>query len=180
LLPARVTRRKNIELAIEITAALRELGRAPQLVVMGPLGPHNPANAAYLQELRGLQRARHAEDAVLFLQEHGTVDDATRRDLYLLADALLLPSAREGFGIPILEAGLARLPIFCSDLPAFRELAGANAHYFSLDESPALIARRIAQFLNQGACYQLKQRVLREYAWDRIFAQRIQPLVEGG
>jgi len=69
LLPARVTRRKNIELAIEITAALRKRGGTPKLVVMGPLGPHNPANAIYLDELRDLKRKRGVEDAVIFLQE---------------------------------------------------------------------------------------------------------------
>ncbi len=180
LLPARVTRRKNIELAIEITAALHARDLAPKLVVMGPLGPHNPANVAYLEELRALRRARDVEDAVVFLQERGDVDDAMRRDLYLLADALLFPSEREGFGIPILEAGLVRLPIFCADIPPFRESAREYARYFTLDESPAQIAAQIADVLARDARYQLKQRVLREYAWERIFTERIEPLVNEG
>lgn len=179
LLPARVTRRKNIELAIEITAALRDLGHAPKLLVMGPLGPHNPANVAYRDELRARQDALRVRDHVIFLQEFGAVDDATRRDLYLLADALLFPSAREGFGIPILEAGLARLPIFCADIPVFHESARADAHYFALDAAPALIAQQIAETLANDARYRLKQRVWREYAWERIFAERIEPLVLG-
>ena len=180
LLPARVTRRKNIELAIEITAALRDQGLAPKLVVMGPLGPHNPANIVYLDELRELCRARGVEQAVFFLQDapREAVGDAERRDLYALADALLFPSAREGFGIPILEAGIARLPIFCADIAPFRESAGEWASYFALDEAPAAIAGRIAATLAQDARYQLKQRVVREYSWERIFAERIEPLLE--
>jgi len=177
LLPVRVTRRKNIELAIEITAALRARGLASKLVVMGPLGPHNPANVIYLDELRALSRERKAADAIIFLQERGDVDDATRRDLYLLADALLFTSEREGFGIPILEAGLARLPIFCANIPSFRESAGTNATYFGLDEAPANIAARIAHALAHDTQYQLKQHVLREYAWEQIFKERIEPLV---
>jgi glycosyltransferase involved in cell wall biosynthesis len=177
LLPARVTRRKNIELAIEITAALCEHGLAPKLVVMGPLGPHNPTNIVYLEELRALRRTCSVEDAVIFLQEYGAVDDATRRDLYLLADALLFTSEREGFGIPILEAGLVRLPIFCADIPPFHESAREYAHYFSLDETPTTIAARITAELSRDARYQMKQRVLREYAWEQIFAERIEPLV---
>ncbi|MBM3130259.1 MAG: glycosyltransferase family 4 protein [Chloroflexi bacterium] len=180
LLPARVTRRKNIELAIEITAALRDLGHAPKLLVMGPLGPHNPANVVYRDELRARQDALRVRAQVVFVQEFGAVDDATRRDLYLLADALLFPSAREGFGIPILEAGLARLPIFCADLPVFHESAREDAHYFALDESPAQIAQQIAEMLARDARYRLKQRILREYAWERLFAERIEPLVHGG
>jgi glycosyltransferase involved in cell wall biosynthesis len=145
---------------------------------MGPLGAHNPANAIYLDELRDLRRARGVEDAVVFLQEQGNVNDAARRDLYALADALLFPSAREGFGIPILEAGIARLPIFCADLAPFRESAGEWANYFALDETPAAIAARIADALARDARYRLKQRVVREYAWQRIFAEKIEPLLK--
>jgi glycosyltransferase involved in cell wall biosynthesis len=178
LLPARVTRRKNIELGIEITAALRQHGLKPKLVVMGPLGPHNPSNVAYLEKLHALSQERGVAQAVIFLQEYGRVSDATRRDLYLLADLLLLPSQREGFGIPVLEGALAKLPIFCSDIPPFRESAGDWAHYFDLDESPAAIANRIAAFLAQDPVYQLRRRVLPEYRWQRIFAEEIDPLLQ--
>lgn len=178
LLPARVTRRKNIELAIDIVAALRENGHTPKLLVMGPLGPHNPANRTYLEELkaRAAQNDR-SEGDIIFLQEHGAVTDTERRDLYALADALLFPSAREGFGIPILEAGLARLPIFCADIPPLRETAGDSAHYFALDELPARIAARMAELLNRDARYRLKRRVLTEYAWEAVYHAHIAPLL---
>lgn len=179
LLPARVTRRKNIESAIEITTALCHRGWKAKLIVTGPPGPHNPANAVYLDELRALRRKRGVEDAVIFLHEYGRVDDATRRDLYLLADALLFPSESEGFGIPLLEAGLARLPIFCTDLPPFRESARAQAHYFARGETPDVIATRIGDFLAHDSAYQLKQRVFQEYVWERLFAERIEPLLVG-
>jgi glycosyltransferase involved in cell wall biosynthesis len=177
LLPARVTRRKNIELAIEITAALRELGHAAKLIVMGPLGPHNATNVDYLNELCALRHERRVDDSVIFLHEYGTVSDLERRDLYALADALLFPSEREGFGIPILEAGLARLPIFCADILPFRESAGEHAHYFGLDESPRDITIRMADFFEHDSRYQLKRSVLRDYTWERIFSERIEPLL---
>lgn len=179
LLPARVTRRKNIELALDLTAALCARGLAPKLVVMGPLGPHNPTNRAYLDALRDQAARLQIGETVLFLQAHGKVDDRARRDLYALADVLLFPSAREGFGIPILEAGLTRLPIFCADIPPFRESAGDNANYFALDESPSTIAARLAQFLANDSRYRLKQRVVHDYAWQNIFRERIEPLVRG-
>lgn len=178
LLPARVTRRKNIELGIEIVAALRENGLEPKLIVMGPLGPHNPANRQYWQELRQQAERRGVREEIIFLQEHGVVDDVARRDLYALADALVFPSTREGFGIPLLEAGMARLPIFCADIPPFRETGGDNVHYFALDEAPAAIAARMAAFFAADARYRFKQRVQREYGWERIFTQRIEPLIQ--
>ncbi|MDP3046973.1 MAG: glycosyltransferase, partial [Chloroflexota bacterium] len=178
LLPARVTRRKNMELGIQITAALRALGLAPKLIVMGPLGPHNAANITYLRELKNLAASLGVSEDVIYLQEHGAVSDAVRRDLYLLADLLLFPSLREGFGIPILEAGLARLPIFCSDIPPFRESAGPWAHYLGLDEAPAAIAARLAACLEEDGQHRLRRRVLEEYNWASLMTKRIVPLLE--
>ena len=177
LLPARLTRRKNIEYAIEITAALRQAGQAAKLVISGPPGPHNPANSAYLEKLRSLRETLGLDDAVIFLHEFGPVDDAMLRDLFLLSDALLFPSEREGFGIPLLEAGLARLPIFCSELAPFRESAAEYAHYLAPGESPRAAAAQIASTLAQDSAYRLKRRVLKEYAWERIFTERIEPLI---
>jgi glycosyltransferase involved in cell wall biosynthesis len=52
LLPARITRRKNIELALQVLAELRSItSQDVRLIVTGPPGPHNPANAAYLESL---------------------------------------------------------------------------------------------------------------------------------
>ena len=50
-----------------------------------------------------------------------------------LADSFLFTSRAEGFGIPILEAGLARLPVFCTDIPPFRESGQGDVTYLSLD-----------------------------------------------
>jgi glycosyltransferase involved in cell wall biosynthesis len=177
LLPARLTRRKNIERAIEITAALAAQGKKPKLLVTGPPGPHNPANDEYLELLRALRKTLQVENAVIFLHDYGIVTGLIMRDLFLISDALLFPSESEGFGIPLLEAGLARLPIFCTDLPPFHESAGDQAHYIASNEPPETTARRIADCLTNDSAYQLKQRVLREFSWDRIFAERIEPLV---
>jgi glycosyltransferase involved in cell wall biosynthesis len=177
ILPARLTRRKNIEQAIEIIAALGRNFAQPKLLITGPPGAHNSTNVAYLDKLRDLRKALQIQDQVVFLYEHGPVSSKTMRDLYWLADALLFPSEREGFGIPLLEAGLARLPIFCADLPVFHETAGDRAHYFSIEDTPDRIATEIAKTLTNDSAYQLKRRIVREYDWQRIFKDRIEPLV---
>jgi glycosyltransferase involved in cell wall biosynthesis len=43
------------------------------------------------------------------------------------AEALVFPSAFEGFGLPVLEAMAAGVPVLCSDLPVLRELTGGAA-----------------------------------------------------
>ena len=45
----------------------------------------------------------------------------------------------EGFGLPILEAGIARTPLALSQIPVFREVAKEGALYLPLDESPNIM-----------------------------------------
>ena len=185
LLPARITRRKNIEFAIEIMGALVKEMPDARLIVTGPPGPHNPSNIAYLKSLRNLRSRLHVEEQVHFLYEYGKspeepllVSDAMMSDFYQLADILLFPSKREGFGIPVIEAGLARLPIFAADIPPVRESAGKLAVRFSLEFSPVEVARRIAQWLHADTAYQMRKRVLQQYTWENILKDKVLPLVE--
>ena len=185
LLPVRITRRKNIELAIEIVGALRDDGWRPKLLVTGPPGPHNPASIRYVRELQStVERCAVADEVVLLQVDRGGARPRWRPtarmmdELYRAADLMLLPSAQEGFGIPVLEAGLVGLPIFCSDIPPFREIAGEWVEYFALDEPPRSIARRLGDFLRGDERYQLRKRVARDFDWDAIFDRQIVPLLQ--
>ena len=90
---------------------------------------------------------------------------------------MLFPSAYEGFGIPILEAGLAGIPIFCSDIAPFRETTGSAALYFDLREAPTAIAVKIATALHEDARAQLRRRVRQEYTWEAIYRRSVLPLL---
>ncbi|MBI1879751.1 MAG: glycosyltransferase family 4 protein [Chloroflexi bacterium] len=185
LLPARITRRKNIELGLRWLAAVREQsGWDARLVVTGPPGPHNLTNAAYLEQLLNLRRELQLDHAVHFAYEanenSGTpllLTDEEISEFYQLADALFFPSQQEGFGIPLLEAGLARLPIFATDLPPFRESAGPWATLFAATISPAKVAQTIFAMLQTDRAFQLRRRVLTDYTWRNIVETRIMPLL---
>jgi glycosyltransferase involved in cell wall biosynthesis len=45
------------------------------------------------------------------------------------AIAVVVPSLKEGFGLPVLEAMQAGVPIIASDTPALREVGGDGARY---------------------------------------------------
>lgn len=59
----------------------------------------------------------------------GTVPDTEMGAWYRAVDALAFPSVKEGFGLAVLEAMSAELPVVTSDLPVFREylVAGQDA-----------------------------------------------------
>jgi glycosyltransferase involved in cell wall biosynthesis len=180
LLPVRLTPRKNIELALRTLACLRKLFPAAVLLVSGPLGAHNPANAGYFDELKELSCALGLERSAVFLAESDAapLPDHVIAELYRLADALFLPSREEGFGLPLLEAGLARLPLFCADIPALRSLAGDYATYFSPDATPESVAAAILGRLESDPLYGMRLRVRQEYSWERIYRQQIAPLLD--
>ncbi|HBY97471.1 MAG: glycosyltransferase family 4 protein [Ardenticatenaceae bacterium] len=184
LLPARITRRKNVELALRWLAAVRaQSGWDAHLLVTGPPGPHNPTNLAYLEHLLALRDDLRLSNVVHFVYEAHErtgvpllLADEEVASLYQIADALLFSSRQEGFGIPILEAALARLPIFATNLPPFRESAAAGAVLFPRDTPPAEVAHTIVTTLLADRAFQLRRRVLTRFTWGRLVETQVVPL----
>lgn len=83
-------------------------------------------NLVYVAAGDGTDRARlmakakalGVGDRVVFT---GRIDDATKRSLYRLAHAYVMPSRGEGFGIVVLEAMAAGLPVVVSACDGTRE-----------------------------------------------------------
>ncbi|TMC58991.1 MAG: glycosyltransferase family 4 protein [Chloroflexi bacterium] len=173
LLPVRVTRRKRIEVAIDATRALRERGENAMLVVTGGMGPHDVRNRAYLAELA--QRAANVEGVRLLasLGIRASYDQVV--DLYALADVLVFPSESEGFGIPMLEAGLHRMPIVCSDIPALRETGGDDPIYVPPDANGEVIADAVEEAM-RTAVIGMRRRA-RAHAWPRVLRERVLPVI---
>ena len=180
LLPVRITPRKNIELALETLAAVSKDYPKGMLVITGPLGPHNPANVQYFERLKNLRSELKLVGRAHFLADLTSdyLPDVIIADFYRLADALLLPSHEEGFGIPILEAGLVGMPIFCTDIPPLRSLAGENAVYFSPTSKADLVARKIYVNLSRNRAHSMRIHVRKNFSWKQIYTQHIAHLLE--
>ena len=183
LQPCRLHPRKNVELSIEVLAAIRKKGIDARLLLTGAGDPHEPSTVAYHQQLRQLAERLGVDGQVIFAADYRfasgerlTPDRVTVRDLYLIADLLFMPSKIEGFGIPLLEAGMIKLPIACSDIPTFSAIAGHDALVFSLAEPAAVIGDRVLAFLEKLPTHGMYRRVIRHYVWDNIYQHYILPL----
>jgi glycosyltransferase involved in cell wall biosynthesis len=179
LMPSRITPRKNIELALRVVAEMRAAGRAAGLIVSGPADPHRLSGRAYLEQLLALRHALALDDFAWFLSEEldAPPSDAMMDDLYHLADVLFMPSRDEGFGLPILEAAINRLPIVCTGLPALRALAGDAALYIGADDDPAQVATDVLRLVDADRSGRLARDVRAKYAWEAVFRERIAPLL---
>jgi alpha-1,3-rhamnosyl/mannosyltransferase len=111
---------------------LAELAAAPRtrpLVLVGPAGP-------WAHDLPGVQLT-------------GEVSDADLCAIYGAADALVLPSDDEGFGLTPVEALQCGCPVACSDVPALREVLGDRVAFAPHDDVPELV--RVAESLTRPA-----------------------------
>jgi hypothetical protein len=89
-------------------------------------------------------RGFHAQTIEKLIADLGLSDSVeltgwlSREELLLLyerAYAFVYPSTFEGFGMPVLEALAAGIPVACSSIPSLREVAGDAALFFDpLDE----------------------------------------------
>lgn len=80
---------------------------------------------------------RHPENGrrLLWLDK---VSDEFLAELYESANGFIAPSRGEGFGLPLIEALSAGLPVLARDLPVFREIGGTMFDYFDCDDTAPL------------------------------------------
>ena len=184
--PSRLHPRKNFELSIKVIRALHDRGVHARLLATGAYDPHEPRTVEYYKKLKILSRKLGVEKDILLLAEYKfrsgesyTPDRITTRDLYLIADILFMPSSHEGFGLPLLEAGMIKLPIVCSDIPPFREIGADDVCFFSLRDSPEEIAKKIMDFISSLKTQKFFRGVIRKHAWDNIYETLFLPFLEG-
>jgi glycosyltransferase involved in cell wall biosynthesis len=166
-------RRKNIELGLRVLA---ELPEALYLVTAAP-DPHQNDGMKYFRELKHLAKELGVTKRVHFLGEKAVLSDDDVRSLYQMADALFFPSTQEGYGLPLIEAALHGVPVFCSDIPAHREVA-VGAAFFKLTASVKNLARRI----KSDAGVKLRQerrRLMARLGWEKIVKEQLEPLLSG-
>jgi glycosyltransferase involved in cell wall biosynthesis len=135
--------------------------------------------------MRGFHTAA-IEKSIAELGLGGTVEITgwlPRQDLlalYARASVFVYPSRFEGFGMPVLEALAAGIPVACSEIPPLREVAGDAALFFDpLDEEAIASALdRITEDVNLRAKLAAAgPDRARPFTWQRAAQQTLEALL---
>ena len=132
-----------------------------------------PAFPNYLKEIINLRQKLGLNDHVFIVPFD---PKAKLEDIYSEFNLVLLLSEYEGFGLPVLEAQSYNLPIFCSDIPVFREILGNSGYFIRNNLSARSINKIIADLNDQNLLNTLKMEGtsnLNKYSWEKMSAETI-------
>lgn len=161
----RVSKRKNQSTVIRAFAHVRQDFPDLQLAVVGT-GP----NQARLEQLAD---ELDVSDSITF---HGFVSEDEKVRLMNEATVFCYSSRQEGFGIVLLEAMAAGLPVIAKRLPVYEEFFedGTNGSLIS-EEDPRVFAEEIARYLTDKELWDetsgRNRSTATEYSWDATAKQ---------
>jgi len=187
--PVRILPRKNIELALNVVHELVHISgkKKIKLLITGPPSSDSESTA-YESKLRNIIKMRRLHDSVIFCHNlisfkrefsNNKVMKWSVADVYNIADLVFIPSKEEGFGLPVIEAGAARKPVFCSRIPPFKELIREDieGYMFDLNNPPADIAFRIYRMMLENTVDNNFDQVVEKYDWESIVLKKLIPLL---
>ncbi len=113
---------KSPDVAVRAWGLLKEKFPDLNLLIIGTEGLLDngaPVFPGFFQEIAALIRSEGCEHTVHLT---GNLEPEILRRIESLAMGLVFPSQAEGLPMVLLEAGAARLPVVCTDIPAFSDI----------------------------------------------------------
>jgi glycosyltransferase involved in cell wall biosynthesis len=140
---------KNLERLIRVHAQMQN---APKLILTGVRG----FAAKEIESLAGAN-----------VEITGWIPREQLYQLYRTALGFIYPSTFEGFGMPVLEAMAAGVPVACSDIPPLREIAQSTVHFFD-PASDGEIRNALLLLLASGKIStDAAQRRAAQFTWEK-------------
>jgi glycosyltransferase involved in cell wall biosynthesis len=124
--------RKNLDVLLEATRALKQERREHRLVIAGKAEPDYLVTVRRTIQRLGLIEG---EDVILA----GQVDDRDLPALYSLCTLFVYPSLYEGFGLPPLEAMACEAPVLVPNNSSLSELYQECGAVFDLESPEGLV-----------------------------------------
>jgi len=153
----------------------RRWAHAPVLAIIGghSFQDHTPYRDRVIASMAGLDLQFGRDVALL-----GTVPDDEMAAWYHAADAFAFPSVNEGFGLVVLEAMAAGLPVVLSRLPVFAEYVrfGEDALAVAPGDDEGLVGAVEAVAHDGDVRARLRQRgreLAARFGWDTTALQHI-------
>jgi D-inositol-3-phosphate glycosyltransferase len=186
LFVGRIEPLKGIDILIQAIALLRQRNIYVCLAVIGGDPDSSPeAQSSEMARLKALREQAGLTDLVAFLGKRG---QDTLPYYYSAAEAVVVPSHYESFGMVALEAMACGTPVVASQVGglAFLVQDGVTGFTVPVDE-PLALADRLALLINDRALRQKlgeqAHAVAQQYAWENIAARVLalygQVMVEG-
>jgi alpha-1,3-rhamnosyl/mannosyltransferase len=154
--------RKNVERLLEAYLALPPVLRsARQLVIVGQPGWRSE------ELVKRIKDAQQRGENVVWLDQ--LTDNRHLRHLYAGAGVFVFPSLHEGFGLPLVEAFAAGVPVACSNTTSLPEVANGAAVEFdplSVGDITAAMTTLARDDAVRARCIAAGQRRALELTWD--------------
>ncbi len=153
----RVSKEKGIHYLLDAILSDKNYGREYVLVIAGD-GP-------YLNEAKNTVKSYLNDKTKVYFV--GQLVGKEKGLAFAAADAFISLSKAESFGITIIEAMQARLPLILADIPIFRYLGGKSAIYVTNTEVDSIHTAIQAAFLRKKELYPN----INQYSVDTIAQQ---------
>ena len=165
---------KHQWVVVDAVAELRRKGIPVELHIVGPV--LYPLAGKKLNKA-WFNAGEHSKAIII----HGAVSYQNIREIYAQADMFVFSSTCESFGLTLLEAAKAGLPVLCYDYPPAREILDKGAAWFS-ELDAGTIAHKIDLLYRKPELRrqiaEAGQERARLFSWEKCAQQTFQLLAE--
>ncbi|MBI2664976.1 glycosyltransferase family 4 protein [Candidatus Woesearchaeota archaeon] len=152
--------KKNVPAALEAFALLKKKGYPHKFVLVGKKG------YGYEKIVSAISKLQLQKETIM----PGYVPLEDLPKFYNAADAFILPSLYEGFGIPALEAMRCGCPVVCSNAGALPEVTGGAARLVQVNDVQGYAAAMKEIIDSKKTAASMKKKGLvnaKKYSWEK-------------
>jgi glycosyltransferase involved in cell wall biosynthesis len=122
----------------------------------------------YIMQLKQKIKKYQLSDSVTF---YGFVKEVEKFKLLSQSHVIIVPSAHEGWGLIVPEAGLVKTPAVVYDVPGLRDVVADGNNGYVTAANPSALAKGIIKMFSNKKKYQkikeLAYESAKSYNWDR-------------